>query len=192
MAIIFINESVPLPSKPTLHGKIMSCKDFEIMLRIYWNLNKPKKKFNWEDLIYEISNDQNPNSVMKNVIKDVDSSLPEFSINAENLGVYGFSNSSSVIRCTKTGVPYLICWGGGDWEVPICWMLYCDGSSFRGYVPTRGNCFNLLTNELLGNDEQQDDIFLKQEGVILEEDDRIEWDLDEVIREFEYNIIPIK
>lgn len=41
------------------------------------------------------------------------------------------------------GAPYLIFYTGGDWELPLVFMLYYDGTKFRFYVPTKGNVLRI-------------------------------------------------
>jgi hypothetical protein len=45
---------------------------------------------------------------------------------------------------------------GGDWEVPVFWIVYWDGSKIRAYVPTDGNPYNTDTKEAYGNDDDKD------------------------------------
>lgn len=52
------------------------------------------------------------------------------------------------------GIPYLLVYMGGDWEIPVYAMLYWDGKSLRGYVPTYGNSFNAYTKTAFGSEEE--------------------------------------
>lgn len=52
---------------------------------------------------------------------------------------------------TPSGIPYIEWWRGGDWEQPTCVYFYYDGKNFRGYIPERGNCVNLLAKAAFGN-----------------------------------------
>ena len=60
---------------------------------------------------------------------------------------------------TKSGVPYLCCSGGGDWEVPVVFMIYWDGKSFRGYILTKGNPWNTKIKAAFNNDTEADNNF---------------------------------
>jgi len=42
---------------------------------------------------------------------------------------------------------------GGDWEFPICFILYWDGSKIRGYIPTEGNIFHKKQKVAFGSHE---------------------------------------
>jgi hypothetical protein len=49
------------------------------------------------------------------------------------------------------GLPY---WGdcaGGDWEIPIFYIIYWDGKKLRAYIPTEGNPWNTDTKSAYGN-----------------------------------------
>lgn len=52
---------------------------------------------------------------------------------------------------TTDNVPYIECKTYGDWEQPTCVYFYYDGKNFRGYIPERGNCVNLLAKAAFGN-----------------------------------------
>jgi len=60
-------------------------------------------------------------------------------------GSYGgesFGNYPVGYEVLANGLPVLFVNAGGDWECPICFCIYFDGTSLRGYVPTDGNEFN--------------------------------------------------
>ena len=46
---------------------------------------------------------------------------------------------------------------GGDWETPVCFILYWDGSTLRGYIPKDGNVWNRKAKSAYGNDEEADE-----------------------------------
>jgi len=64
--------------------------------------------------------------------------------------VYGFHTLGN--RFTFVGVG-----AGGDWEVPITFIVYWDGKKLRGYIPTEGNPWNTDTKEAYGNNEELDE-----------------------------------
>lgn len=52
------------------------------------------------------------------------------------------------------------CWfvtAGGDWEWPVCFVIYWDGKSLRGYIPKEGNVWNRKNKQAFGNDEEDDE-----------------------------------
>lgn len=61
---------------------------------------------------------------------------------------------------TVKGVPFYLCYAGGDWENGVYFMVYYDGKKLRIYVPTVGNPYRLDTKRALGNDEEGDDEYV--------------------------------
>ena len=57
---------------------------------------------------------------------------------------------SGSLRTVK-GCPYIIMYAGGDWECPICIMVYHDGKQFRCYIPEKGNAYRKDVKRLFGN-----------------------------------------
>lgn len=48
----------------------------------------------------------------------------------------------------------LFCWGGGDWEYPVLFILYLDDKNrLRAYVPNKGNTFNPKYKAAFGNND---------------------------------------
>lgn len=47
---------------------------------------------------------------------------------------------------------------GGDWEFPICFVLYNGTSGIRAYIPEKGNVYNKKRKCAYGseNDEEED------------------------------------
>ena len=55
------------------------------------------------------------------------------------------------------GMPCLFVQAGGDWEFPICFTVYFDGSKLRGYIPSDGNLWNRKAKSAFGNEEYDTD-----------------------------------
>lgn len=75
-------------------------------------------------------------------------------------------------------------WGmaaGGDWEVPVFFIVYWDGKKLRGYVPTDGNPWNTTTKEAYGNNDLADMKNVKKRWPVkfrdwkVDEDSRDDW-----------------
>jgi hypothetical protein len=50
--------------------------------------------------------------------------------------------------------PVLWCAGGGDWELPLVFIVYIDENwKLRGYIPSDGNAYNHEKNAAYGNSE---------------------------------------
>ena len=49
------------------------------------------------------------------------------------------------------GLSFLGICAGGDWEVPVFFIIYWDGEKLRGYIPIEGNPWNTTTRQAYGN-----------------------------------------
>lgn len=63
-----------------------------------------------------------------------------------------FDNTWLGFHEMNNGLAFLGCMAGGDWEYPVCFAIYYDGKSLRGYVPRYCNSYNLKTKQAFGND----------------------------------------
>jgi hypothetical protein len=79
-------------------------------------------------------------------------------------------------------MPYVIVSAGGDWEIPVIFMVYWDGSKFRGYIPTKGNTFDRQRKEALGNNEKEDNKYARKYGVGNYND--VHYNIDACIEDF--------
>ena len=83
---------------------------------------------------------------------DFDTENEEWTPNSGYSGATGF-------RTLANGLVALFINGGGDWESPLEYIIYFDGTELRGYVPTAGNPWNTKNNKAYGNaDNEQDDV----------------------------------
>lgn len=56
----------------------------------------------------------------------------------------------------ENGLTYLGACAGGDWEVPVYYIIYWDGKSLRAYIPKEGNTYNQETKTAFGSEEERD------------------------------------
>lgn len=89
------------------------------------------------------------------VIKD----LSKVKFDLENFGCSDeddFLNASDILgfKVLSNGMPYLGCNAGGDWEHPLYFIIYWDGTSLRGYIPKDGNTYNTKYNTAFGSEEE--------------------------------------
>ena len=71
----------------------------------------------------------------------------------EGFGEFKFLTGFNV---APNGMPYLGVCSGGDWEMPLFYIIYFDGKKLRAYIPKRGNTYNTDTKMAYGNDEEAD------------------------------------
>ena len=46
---------------------------------------------------------------------------------------------------------------GGDWEFPVCFVMYWDGKELRAYIPKDGNAWNKKQKTAYGSEEDMDE-----------------------------------
>ena len=118
----------------------------------------------------------------------------------EGCGYFGCKDITG-FHVTSHGLPY---WGwtaGGDWEIPVFFIIYWDGKNLRGYIPRKGNAWNTDTKQAYGNDEKADAKNIKKrwpkrfKGFELEDimfDDCPECDPKLILEDIEKRIQPKK
>lgn len=79
---------------------------------------------------------------------------------------------------------------GGDWEVPVHFIIYWDGKKLRGYIPTDGNPWNTDTKEAYGNDEESDKKNIKKRKFEGDTYNIIRPDVDKIIADIKSRIKP--
>ena len=54
------------------------------------------------------------------------------------------------------GLEYFGILAGGDWEIPLFFIIYTDGKKLRAYIPTYGNSFNAELGTAIGSEYESD------------------------------------
>jgi hypothetical protein len=91
--------------------------------------------------------------------------LAKVNFNNQNVLIEGQSVSTKDIlgfRTLPNGLSFLGVQAGGDWEYPVFFIIYHDGSELRGYIPADGNPFNSKTKTAYGNNEEADNANIKE------------------------------
>ena len=68
----------------------------------------------------------------------------------------GYNGYPCGYEVLENGMPILFVNAGGDWECPICFCIYWDGSSMRAYIPKDGNVYNVKEKCAFGSEEDAD------------------------------------
>lgn len=95
----------------------------------------------------------------ENIKKDLKFIVDFENLSANKSTVFGtFPNRGNLLGFNETpfGMPYLGCMAGGDWELPLFFIIYYDGKKFRAYMPSYGNVVNLDCKCALGSEEGSD------------------------------------
>lgn len=92
--------------------------------------------------------------------------LSEVNVCFENVEYFGTEDSYNhlpglkeldgyeMIGSGENSIPILWCAGGGDWELPLVFVLYLDKEGkVRGYIPSDGNAYNHEDKAAYGNNE---------------------------------------
>ena len=56
------------------------------------------------------------------------------------------------LRTLSTGLTFCGAIAGGDWELPLFYILYYDGTDLRAYIPIKGNLVNCDTLTAFGSE----------------------------------------
>ncbi len=64
-----------------------------------------------------------------------------------------FSNYPIGFKTIAPDFHVMFCNAGGDWEFPICFIIYWDGKKLRGYIPEDGNAYNKKTKIAYGSED---------------------------------------
>ena len=89
----------------------------------------------------------------------------------EPTDAYGSSVNGDIkdyvgLHTLDNGLSFLGVTAGGDWECPLFFMIYSDGSKLRAYIPKEGNVWNISTKEAYGNKVKADTEELKKRGFV--------------------------
>lgn len=104
-----------------------------------------------------VESDEFPYELPSQIEKD----LSKVNFDFENTNfIDGYEGYPCGWEVLPNGLPVLFVNAGGDWEQPICFILYWDGKKIRGYIPEDGNIFNKEQRCAYGsedNDEEEID-----------------------------------
>ena len=102
------------------------------------------------------SRDDNDNKLFTSI---VEKDLSKVKFDTENMTNDGYVFGPTSIlgyQLLSNKMPYYGVCAGGDWEIPLFFIIYWDGKKLRGYVPEDGNLWNTDTKEAYGNDDTAD------------------------------------
>lgn len=167
---------------------------------------KTDKIENWNDLYHQYTSSGKPSLyhnharllpfLTRTVSKDMKVSFDTENISIDSPGLRCVDAPPHGFFTLPNGMTMLGASAGGDWEVPVYFILYWDGKSIRGYVPENGNQWNTTTKQAYGNDPEEDAKnvkllspqldFIKDELTI----DEIEWQFigTEIIQDIQERI----
>ena len=166
--------NVNLDIEPAKQGRTaskISPKEFENKLRELYEKYENDRRFTIGNFVYSLCRPHVEVPELSELHKDIQKVKFDF----ENCDAIG-----NEVRETN-GICYIMARAGGDWECPVLFFVYWDGSKFRGYVPIYGNAVNRKTNAAFqGSGCDEDKEFLKTQNIPDEE-------LDSAVSNISYN-----
>ncbi len=127
----------------------------------------------------------------KNLTPTVEKDLSKVEFDTENIDAEDgyYENHRKVVgyHTLDNGFTFLGVIAGGDWEWPVFFCIYWDGSKLRGYIPTEGNLWNTDTNRAYGNDEESDEENIQKRFPGADPDD-LQLDPDKIIEDLKKRI----
>lgn len=155
--------TVNLDIEPAKQGRTaakIAPKEFEDKLRNIWDKYSGENdgKFTVGNFVYRYCRPY------KNIpeLKELHDDLKKVKFDFENCDAIGKD-----VRNTN-GISYVMANAGGDWECPVLFFMYWDGSKFRGYIPIYGNAVNRKTNSAFSQSDE-DREFLRTQNIPEEE-----------------------
>ena len=171
----YVNMDVELPSSGRTGVKITPTEFTEHVEKVAIEVEyEANGKIKWKDIVNIIRN-QCWKKEHKNSLKDLFNDISKVKWDPENVDYIGDLRDYN-------GMPYVIVSAGGDWEIPVIFMVYWDGNKFRGYIPTKGNTFDRQRKEALGNNEEEDNKYVRKYGVGNYND--VHYNIDACIEDF--------
>lgn len=159
---------VNLDIEPAKEGRTaakISPKEFENKIRELYEKNGVDRRFTIDHFVYSLCRPYAKVPELSELYKDIQKVHFDFE-NCDSIG--------NKIRETS-GISYIMAQAGGDWECPVLFFIYWDGSKFRGYVPIYGNAINRKTNSAFSQSDE-DKEFLRTQNIPEDEIDKaVSW-----------------
>ena len=141
--------------------------------------------------------------VMMSTLKKVENDWSKIAFDLENCYIDPADKQDHWelgFQTLNTGFTYLGVIAGGDWEHPVYAIIYHDGNTFRGYVPTKGNCFNPITKTAFGSEyaeieDEVDEIELRYKGLKalgIDVDSMTEDAIDKAVSQLDFDFVSIR
>ena len=132
-------------------------------MRYYTEISKEKFLAQVKDIM---DDEEYPYEMPERIAKDI----LKVNFDFENFTSFddkeGFSDYPVVYRELKPGFHVFFANAGGDWEFPVCFLLYWGSSGhLRGYTPKKGNVWNKKEKCAYDDGEEHDSEFNEVEMI---------------------------
>jgi len=108
-------------------------------------------KQTWDELMED--------GILSHLTKQIRKDLDKIDFDTENISAldqHGTGTAPVGFEKLDNGLTFLGVTAGGDWEFPIFYIIYWDGTALRAYIPNKGNVYNRKTKSAYGNDDKFD------------------------------------
>ena len=198
---MYINKKVNLKYGGRTIGKI-SPEDFIIKSKDFINKNN-------ENFYYMKYDENDVNDVCEALAFTI---MSLYSYNSNYYICKDFKNikfdneNTEVIKFhDENEYPYIVASSGGDWEIPVIFIIYWDGKKIRVYIPKKGNTWRFDTKSALGNYDGDESYPSDEKYVYLHSDEHlynydddedeeyvdicdVDYDLESCIEDFEARV----
>lgn len=185
----YVNMDVKIKEDSRTAPKMTPSELEEEFKKIWDKYNKENQPYRLGRFVYNMLRYNNPSNSPYKILKEFYKDMSKVNVDSEDIDVIGD------IRITKSGIPYVLCNKHGDWEDPVLFMAYFDGSKVRGYIPEYGNCYNSIEKRAFGDPSDEDDrAFIKSQYPDKTEDEirtiqnNLHYNKDACIEDFEKHI----
>lgn len=121
---------------------------------------KPRETFSGNDIAFLKSANHAVYSCLGSLTPRIEKDLEKVEFDTENLewfdDVYCGAESICGFQTLPNGLTYMGVTAGGDWEMPIFFIIYHDGKELRAYIPKDGNTWNHKRKAAFGNEEEEE------------------------------------
>lgn len=129
----------------------------EDLPRLLTNLGKTPTV---ELTVYSLINSEGFGIPWRYLTPKVEADLSKCDFDVENVNCKkGYDGAEEIagFHTLPNGLTYLGVSAGGDWEVPVFFIMYFDGKDLRAYIPKDGNPWNTNSHQAYGNDDDEGD-----------------------------------
>ena len=88
---------------------------------------------------------------IKSLTPQIEKDLAKVKFDTENVSMG--NDIQAPFQVLPNGLAILTVQAGGDWEVPVFFIIYWDGLELRAYIPKNGNFWNRTSGVAYGNDD---------------------------------------
>lgn len=160
----YINDDAPVTPNIRQAARITKDQLKQIMISKYNNapsvkqFNSPYDENNYPDIgqaitdLVAVLSYEDPKLIQDR--SNIDFDLEN--LDASSPAVYGYAGDQGTdlcgLRTLPSGLTFCGAITGGDWEQPLFYIIYYDGTDLRAYIPIKGNVVNCDTLSAFGSE----------------------------------------